>query len=199
MARKKPQVLKKKVVEAPKLPFEIDINQLLLHSRQLFLMGEVNEKRVNPLIAQIMALQLISDDPIVLWINSPGGYLTYGFSLIDTMRLSKVPIYTVIKGQACSMAGLISIAGHKRYMTENSIWMAHDIHSGVIDYGEKIKARAEQMLSEQGKVFEFLKGNTKLDRKDLKKAKYQELWLSPKECLDKGIVDMVFNTERVKQ
>lgn len=183
----------------PKLPFEIDISQLLLHSRQVTLTGRIDEKVVQPVIHQLMAMQLISDDPIVMWINSGGGYLPDGFALIDTMRMSKVPIYTVIKGQACSMAACISVAGHRRLMTENSQWMAHDIQAFVGDYGDKIHARAKVIEGWQKQVFDFWAENTLLTPKDLELARHEELWLNPQQCLEKGIVDQIFKTERVKK
>lgn len=182
-----------------RLPYEIDVYQLLLHSRQLSLVGEVTEKKIEPLIQKLMALQLISDDPIVIWINSPGGSLADGFSLIDTMRMSKVPIYTVIRGWACSMAGLISVSGHKRFMTENSQWMAHDVTAGGYDYADKIVARAKVIEGWQTQAFSYLRENTHLSEADLTKARTQELWLSPAQCLEKGIVDSVFQLERAKK
>lgn len=180
-----------------KLPFEIDVHQLLLHSRQLHVTGIISEKTVQPVINQLMGLQLISDDPIVMWINSGGGSLSDGFALVDAMRMSKVPIFTVIRGWACSMGGIISVAGHKRYMTENSVWMAHDIRAGGYDYGEKIIARVEEIKVWQKQAFEFLANNTGLTPKDLEKARHEELWLHPDQCLEKGVVDHVFKLERV--
>lgn len=200
---------KPKIYQAPaissdklvkKLPGEIDIDQLMLHSRQLHLTGHICPKVVQPIIKQIMALQLISDDPIILWINSQGGYITDGFALIDCIRMSKVPIYTVIRGQACSMAGVISISAHSRLITENSWWMSHDMHCGVIDYGEKMKARVEFYELEQKQVFDFLEANTKLTPAELEKAKNKELWLNPQQCLEKGVVDQVIRyVERKKK
>jgi ATP-dependent Clp protease, protease subunit len=181
------------------LSHDIDIDQLMLHSRQLHLTGMIGSKVVQPLIKQIMALQLISDDPIILWINSGGGYIADGFALIDCVRMSKVPVYTVIRGQACSMAGIIAISGHSRLMTEHSFFMAHDIHCGVIDYGEKMKARVEFYALEQTQAFNFLKENTKLTNEELDKAKNQELWLNPDQCLEKGVVDQIIRFQERKE
>lgn len=188
--------ISKKQTSFKKLQYEIDVNQLLLHSRQLHLTGHVSEKVTQPLIDQIMTLQLISDEPIILWINSPGGYCTDGFALVDTIRMSKVPIYTIVRGQACSMAAVISVSGHYRYITENSWWMAHDVFGGGLDYAEKIKERINYTLELQKQVFEFWTQHTKLTKEELDKARFQELWLNPEQCLAKGIVDKVFKMER---
>jgi ATP-dependent Clp protease protease subunit len=187
---------KRKEQKITKLPFEIDIHQLLLHSRQLSLTGPVTEKTIQPLIDQIMTLQIISDAPISLWINSGGGFLTDGFALIDTMRMSRVPIYTIVRGYAASMAGLISVAGHRRFITENSQWMAHDIAAGGYDYGTKLFARIDEIKLSQKKVFDFLAANTKMTPVDLEKARHEELWLNPQQCLQKGIVDGQITLER---
>ena len=180
------------------LPFEVDVEQLMLHARQLHLYGQIEDKHTQPLIKQIMALQLISDDPIILWINSGGGYISDGFALIDCIRMSKVPVFTVIRGQACSMAGIIALSGHSRLMTEHSWWMAHDIHCGVIDYGEKMKARVDFYELEQKQAFDFIKENTKLTTTDLDKAKNKELWLNPQQCMEKGVVDQVIRFQERK-
>lgn len=183
-----------------KLPFEVDVDQLMLHARQLHLYGHIEDKNIQPIIKQIMSLQLVSDDPIILWINSGGGYISDGFALIDCIRLSKVPVYTVIRGHACSMAGLISVSGHVRIITENSWFMAHDIHCGVIDYGEKMKARVEFYELEQKQAFDFLKNNTELTSTELEYAKNKELWLNPQQCMEKGVVDQVIRfVERKKK
>jgi ATP-dependent Clp protease, protease subunit len=191
---------KQKILKAPaitgsklikSLPGDIDCDQLMLHSRQLHLVGPVCPKIIQPLIKQIMALQLVSDDPIILWINSGGGYINDGFALIDCIRMSKVPIYTVVRGQACSMASLILVSGHTRIITENSWVMMHDAQGGDIDYVEKVKARIDFIALEQKQVFDFLKNNTKLTDEELKYAKDKELWLNPDQCLEKGIVDQV--------
>ena len=190
----KPEVYTPKINDVDEkklLPADIDVDQLMLHSRQLHLTGPVCPKTIQPLIKQIMALALVGDGPIVLWINSGGGYCSDGFSLIDCMRFSKVPIITVARGQACSMAGLILVAGHTRVMTENSWVMMHDVHGGAVDYIEKAKARMDFIVREQKQVFDFLKQNTKLTIKELEYAKNKELWLNPEECLAKGVVDQI--------
>lgn len=200
----KPKLMTAPPINADKpvkeLPGDIDVEQLMLHSRQLHLTGQIAPKVIQPIIKQMMALALVADDPIILWINSGGGYCTDGFALIDTMRLSKVPIITVVKGNACSMAGLISVAGHTRIMTENAWWMAHDVHGGAVDYITKATARMDFIVREQAQVFNFLKTNTKLTKADLAYAQTKELWLNPQECFEKGIVDQVVRfVERKKK
>lgn len=182
---------KKKAVKKSKKKnnSKIDIDQTLLKSRQLFLFEVVNKDSANRLIREMMTLASLNDKPIVLWINSPGGSVSDGFAIIDTMISIPVPVITIINGMAASMAGLISIAGAQRLMTQNSVWMSHDIYGGGYDYGTKLLASAEHIKELQKRIFAFIAEHTKLSSADLEKARNAELWLYFKECGEKGIVD----------
>jgi len=194
MATKKKKTTKKKAIKRKprkKAPKEIDIHQVLLQSRQVFLNGEVNDEKAFEVNARLLALAEVSDEPIALWINSPGGSIYAGWAIIDTMRGLKVPVCTFICGYACSMGGLISIAGHKRVMTSNSIWMAHEMHTGCVDYAGKFQARSEHIAKMDKKIRVWLGDHTKLTSKDIEEAMRGELWLNAKECQRRGIIDMV--------
>ena len=175
---------------------KIDIEQILLQKRQLFVFGEINEKLAYHITRQLVALAQISDEPIAMYINSPGGGVDDGFAIIDCMKGLAPMIITLVVGSACSMAGLISIAGDKRMMTTNSIWMAHDLRAGIIDYASKIEDRAEYYKKEQAKLFKFLRDHTKLSEKEIQKAIHGELWVYPEECLKKGIIDEIAGAGR---
>jgi ATP-dependent Clp protease protease subunit len=170
---------------------EINIEQVLLHSRQVFLTGDICEESSLNIVVQLIALQEINKKPIVLWINSCGGDLASGYSIIATMRMSTAPIITIINGEACSMAGNISLYGHRRYITSESWWMAHDVASCQRESASKLIARTFQLQKEQCNWISLLKEKTKLTAKDLEIAQNQELWLSAIQCKEKGIVDDV--------
>jgi len=165
-------------------------DQILLQSRQVLLNGVINRDLSKDIIEKLIALvKLDKKSPVYMWINSPGGTTADGFAIIDTMKGMSCPIITIITGEAASMAGLISIAGDGRYMTENSVWMAHDIFVGTEDYGTKVRARVHFYDMLQKQLFEFLSKHTKLTTSDLQKAQHEELWLLPEECVIKGVVD----------
>ncbi len=178
---------------------KIDIEQILLRNRQLFLFGVIDEKMAFNITQRMIALSEISNDPILLYINSPGGMVDDGFAIIDCMKGLRVPVITFIIGNACSMAGLVSIAGEKRIISEHSIWMAHDMHAGIIDYATKIEDRAEFYKKEQNKLFNFIRKHTKLSEKEIQKAIHGELWLYPKEAKQKGIVDIIAGEKNEKK
>ena len=170
---------------------EIDVNQILLHSRQVFLFDQIDEQLARDVIKELLALSEISKDPISLWINSRGGFCAEGFAIIDTIKGLKAPIYTFIMGRACSMAGLISVCGDKRVITANSNWMSHEMRAGVSDYVSKALDRTEFWKILQKQIRTILSKHTKLSEKELDQASKGELWLTAEECLKKGIVDYV--------
>jgi len=170
---------------------KIDIEQILLKNRQLFLFGAIDEKMAYNVTQRMIALARISSEPIVLYINSSGGCVDDGFAIIDCMKGVNVPVITFIVGNACSMAGLVAIAGDKRVITEHSVIMFHDMQAGIIDYATKIEDRAEFYKREQKKLFDFIRKYTNLSEKEIQKAIHGELWLYPQECIKKGITDMI--------
>ena len=182
---------KKKKVKA------LDIEQILLRKRQLFLFDSITGKSAKALIRGLVALDSLNNKPIILWINSGGGNVADGFSIIDAMKGISSPVITLIVGEACSMAGVISIAGDKRWMTEHAIWMSHEMAGGIWgDYTSKVLDRAGFLKKEQKKLLEFIKNHTKLTKRELQKAKKGELWLYPEECKLKGIIDIVVKQKK---
>lgn len=176
----------------------IDIESILLDNRNLFLDGEISYELSADVCKSIIALSQLNTDPIKLWINCSGGSIGAGLALIDIIQLVKAPIYTIIKGNAGSMGALVSVAAHRRYMTENSFWMFHDLMafvSGDGEYGDKLITRCSDYYVKLQEFAEFhLKKHTSLTVKDLHKARTKELWFFAKECKTKGIVDSVFKT-----
>jgi len=170
----------------------LEIDDLILKSRQLFLYEKCDEKSMQRLIKEFLILDKMNKKPITLWINSPGGSTSNGLALINIMRTLRSKVITIINTQACSMASQISIAGNKRYMMENGWWMAHDMSGGITgDYSEKVKCRAVFLEKHYQNLEDVYKKYTKLTSKDLDLARRGELWLNAKDCLKKGIVDKI--------
>ena len=190
--KKTPKKISSKYQKAiDELDYEIDVDQLLLHSRDLFLYGEITEKSAYKINKQLLALAKISSDPIAMWINSCGGSCSAGWAIIDTMRGLKCPVLTFVNGSAMSMAGLISIAGHKRVITTNSTWMGHEARTFGGDYITKILDREAHYKVLDKQIQKHLKKYTRLNAKDLDTARKGELWLTATQCKSKGIVDVI--------
>lgn len=180
--------------KGPDYKQKLDIEQILLHNRHLFLSGEINTEKAHEIITKMIALDAYRPKtPIALYINSPGGAVCDGFSIIDCMSGLSSPVFTIINGEAASMAGVISIYGDRRYMCKNSTWMAHDAVGGGYDYVTKIKDRFENIEKLQSKIFKMLRERTKLSEKDIETARHGELYLFADEAKKKGIVDEILN------
>ena len=178
---------KKKVTKKPPSTREkkIDLEQIMLSNRCLFLFDVVTDKVAHDIVKRLIVLDRINHNPILLYINSPGGSISDGFSIIDTMKGIQSPIFTYIIGSAYSMGGIIAIAGDQRIMSQNSLFMVHDGSAGhrakfqdLIDYGKHLEKL-------QSHMFRFLRNHTKLTEAELIKAKGGQLWLNAEErhCL----------------
>lgn len=170
---------------------KIEIDQILYNSRQVFLTDVIDEKNTRNIIKELRALAKINSKPIIMHINSRGGYVQEGLAILDTMRTVKAPIITVITGIAASMAGIISITGIQRLMTVNSVWMAHNCQGGAYDYLEKVYDKVEYLKQLEKQIFTIFRNRTKLTERELVKSRHGELWVFAEEAKKKGIVDLV--------
>ena len=189
---------KKKKVAKRKRVTNIDVNQLLLRNRHLFLMGKVDAELAERLTKEMFALNSISHKPIILSINSPGGSVAAGINIMDTIRSIHSPVVTLISGDACSMAALISVCGDKRMMSTSSRWMIHPMAAAAGDYVSFMKDRMKGIALYEECTVDILKKYTKLTDKEIKQAKHGEIWLTAKECKEKGIVDDIYLREKKK-
>jgi len=195
MPKKKP---KKRPKIDPRLMdlMEIKIDQEMLKHRQIMIFSEINQCIAREVVEKLLVMDHMSNEPIMMWINSGGGSVDDGYAIIDVMHQSRSPIITIIAGSACSMAAMISVAGDLRKMTVNSNWMSHDMSGGVWgDYTTKVIDRVNFLEREQYKGEEHLRKFTNLSDKDIKRARHGELWLYPDKCLQYGIVDEIIGVE----
>jgi ATP-dependent Clp protease protease subunit len=173
----------------PKQEFDVDLT--LLKNRQIFLQEEINDKTAIDINKKLFALDTLNHNPIMLYIDSPGGSCSAGLSIINIMKTIDSPVVTIINSEVCSMGGHISIAGDKRVCYSNSVFMAHDMSTYMEDYSGKIKHRAKFLEKYYDLLEENLRKHTNLTEKELRQARDGELWLFADEMLDKGIVDEI--------
>lgn len=172
------------------LVFDGDLDFFLMQQNQLFLTGALEDDISENLCKKLLTTSLTKKDSnIILWINSPGGIVQNGFAIIDMIKIIGNNLITINFGEAASMAGLISIVGHKRFITENAFWMFHDLAGGAVGSPKTIRDHAKMAETLQKKVVNVLKTHTKLTNKEIQEGLKGELWLDAKQCLAKGIVD----------
>ena len=175
-----------------------DIYSRLLKDRIIFMGEQVNDDVANTIIAQFLFLE--SEDPdrdINLYINSPGGSITAGLAIYDTMQYVKPDIATICTGQASSMAALLLAAGKngKRYALPHSRVMIHQPMGGVQGQATDIDIQAKEIIRVKETINELLVLHTGKTAKKIKNDTERDYFMSGQEALEYGIVDKVI-TER---
>jgi ATP-dependent Clp protease protease subunit len=171
-----------------------DIYSRLLKERIIFLGGPITDQLANSIIAQLLFLS--AKDPqkeIQLYINSPGGSVTAGLAIYDTMQYVKPPISTVCVGMAASMAAVLLAAGTKgkRYALPNSEIMLHQVMGAAEGEAVKIEITAKQILKIKKRINEILAKHTGQPIEKIEKDTDRDFYLSPEEAKEYGIIDEV--------
>ncbi len=172
-----------------------DIYSRLLRDRIIFLGGPIDDDTANLVIAQLLFLE--SEDSskgISLYINSPGGVVTSGLALIDTMNHVKPEVTTVCVGMAASMASVILSAGAKgkRFALPNAEIMIHQPHGGVEGQAADIEITARQILKLREKLNRMLAKNTGQSLEKIEKDVDRDYFMSADEAKKYGIIDSVY-------
>jgi ATP-dependent Clp protease protease subunit len=171
-----------------------DIYSRLLKDRIIFLGSPINDEIANLLIAQLLFLE--SEDPekdINFYINSPGGVVTAGLAVYDTMQYIKPDIATVCIGQASSMGALLLAAGAtgKRYSLPNSRIMIHQPLGGSQGQASDIAIQAKEILRVKDKINQILALHTKQDIEKIQQDTDRDFFMSGEEAKEYGIIDTV--------
>lgn len=178
-----------------------DIYSRLLKDRIIFLSQDVNSASASTIIAQLLFLE--SEDPdkeIFLYINSPGGSITDGMAIIDTMNYIKCPVTTICLGMAASMGALLLACGTKgkRYATPNSEIMIHQPligGGGISGQATEIQIHSDHIIKTREKINQILAERTGQDIETIRKDTDRDNYMSAEEALKYGIIDEII-TER---
>ncbi len=171
-----------------------DIYSRLLKDRIIMLSGEINDAVASTIVAQLLFLE--AEDPdkdIYLYINSPGGVITSGFSIYDTMNYIKPDISTICIGQAASMGAFLLSCGAKgkRYALPNSRIMIHQPLGGAQGQATDIQIQAREILRLKNILNGILAENTGQDVKKIEEDTERDFFMSAKEAAEYGLIDKV--------
>lgn len=173
-----------------------DIYSRLLQDRIVFLGSEVDDGIANVIIAQLLFLDNQSTDKdIKLYINSPGGSVTAGLAIFDTMQYIKADVSTICVGMAASMAAVLLAAGEpgKRFALPNAEIMIHQVMGGMEGQASDIKIRAERILRMKDRLNKILAASTGKDLKTIEKDTDRDNFMVATEALKYGLVDKVID------
>ena len=172
-----------------------DIYSRLLKDRIIIIAGEIDDINSNIVVAELLYLDSINNDDISIYINSPGGSVTAGMAIYDTMNFIKSDVSTICVGMAASMGAFLLSSGSKgkRYALPNSEVMIHQPLGGAQGQATEIKIAAERILKLKDKLNLILSKNTGKDLKEVEKDTERDNFMSASEALKYGIVDKVLN------
>lgn len=174
-----------------------DIYSRLLRERIIFMVGPVEDYMANIIVAQMLFLQAEDEEKeISLYINSPGGSVSAGMAIYDTMKFIKNPIHTLCLGQACSMGAFLLSAGDERRALPNARIMIHQPLGGYQGQATDMEIHMEEMLRIKKTLTEILADNCNKPYEELKRDCERDYFMSAKEAKDYGLIDSVINPKK---
>lgn len=176
-----------------------DIFSRLLKDRIVFIDGEINDAMADLVVAQILFLESENPDKdISIYINSPGGSVTAGLAIYDTMQYVKCGIQTICMGQAASMAAILLAGGSegKRYALPSSRVMIHQPRGGIQGQESDISIMAKEIIRLKKLSIEYLAKHTKKTTETVAKDMERDFFMSAQDALDYGIIDHVMSSRK---
>ncbi|VDG17906.1 ATP-dependent Clp endopeptidase proteolytic subunit ClpP [Lactiplantibacillus mudanjiangensis] len=178
-----------------------DIYSRLLKDRIIMLSGPIEDNMANAIIAQLLFLDAQdSDKDIYLYINSPGGVVTAGLAIYDTMNFIKSDVQTIVMGMAASMASVLASSGTKgkRFALPNSEILIHQPSGGAQGQQTEIEIVAEEILKTRKKINEILASNSDQPVEKLNKDTERDHYLTAQEAKDYGLIDDIMENNSLK-
>ena len=173
----------------------MDIASRLLDDNIILLTGEINDMMAEVVIAQLLYLDSLGkEEPVHIYINSPGGSVTAGLAILDTMRLVKSKIYTSCIGLAASMGAVLLSSGDRRYIVPHAEVMIHQPLGGTRGQASDIEIAAEHIGRTKKILNTILAENCRKPYDDVSRDTERDNWKSAEEALEYGLVDMIISS-----
>lgn len=176
----------------------IDIFSRLLQNRIIFLGDEIIPEVANIIQAQLLYLQALSVDDITIYVNSPGGFISDGLAIYDTMQFIKPDIQTVCTGMAASMASVILCAGTKgkRKILPNAKVLIHQPWGGTMGTAADMTIEVNEINKEKQRIYEILAKHTGKTAEEISLDSQRDFWLNADEALKYGCVDEIVKSNK---
>ena len=173
------------------------INEKLLKERIIFLNQEINSESASNIVSKLLYLDSENNEDIKIYINSPGGEISNGLMIYDTMNIIKSDVQTISIGTSASMAAILLLAGTKgkRKILPNSKVMLHDLSGETKGKFKDLVNDIKEMNKTHNKIFEIIKNNTNFTLEQLEEYLKNDFWLNSEEALKYGIVDKIITNK----
>ena len=170
-----------------------DLYSILLKNRIIFISGEIDDTMSNLVVAQLLYLDSLSHEDISLYINSPGGSVTSGLAIYDTMNFIKSDVSTICYGICASMAALLLSSGKrgKRYILPNADVMIHQVLGRSEGQASDVKIATDRILDLKNRLNSILSKNTNKHIKTIEKDTDRDNYLNANDALEYGLVDKI--------
>jgi len=180
-------------MSAKKSKVQETIDEKLLQERKVFLWGMVDDDSAKHVIDRLLYLDMENNKEIQLYINSPGGYVTSGFAIYDTIMSLKSPVSTICTGLAASMGSILLSVGKKgrRFIQPHARVMIHQPSGGARGQASNIEIQAKEILKTRELGAEILAKNCGQTKEKIMKDFNRDYWMSAEESVAYGIVDDV--------
>jgi ATP-dependent Clp protease protease subunit len=169
---------------------EPDISEKILKTRTILLSGEVNKKLAEKVISQMLLLEAENDEPIKIFIDSPGGDVDAGYAIFDMIRFIKPPVYIIGMGLVASAGALILLAApnERRLALPNSHYLIHQPLSGIRGVATEIEIHAKEIEKTRKKINKLIADETGKDIKQVEKDTDRDFWMNAEEAKTYGLV-----------
>ena len=171
--------------------YAYDLYSRLLQDRIIFLTGEIDDSMANIIISELLYLDNQSHENIYIYINSPGGAITSGMGIYDTMRFIESKVITIGVGMCASMAAFLLSSGDERYALANTEVMIHQPLGGAQGQATDIKIAAERIIKLKEKLNQILAKNTGQPIKKIYEDTERDNFLSAEEAKEYGLIDNI--------
>ncbi len=169
--------------------YAYDLYSRLLQDRIIFLTGEIDDTMSNIIISELLYLDNINHENIYIYINSPGGAITSGMGIYDTMKFIESKVITIGVGMCASMAAFLLSSGDERYVLPNAEVMIHQPLGGAQGQATDIKIAAERIIKLKEKLNKILADNTNQPLEKIYEDTERDNFLSAKEAKKYGLID----------
>lgn len=173
-----------------------------LQQRKLFLSSDVEPYSIEDIVKHIMqfnkedrGIESEKRQPILLYVTSNGGSVDAGFELIDVIKCSKTPVYTINLGYQYSMGFLIGLAGHKRFATKNAKFLMHDGSNFIYNSGAKAQDQMEFQRKVEARIKEYILSESNITSEEYDSKLRVEWYLFADEAKEKGFVDYILGVD----
>ena len=172
-----------------------DNNETLLKTRSILISGEIDKKMAEKVVNQLLMLEAENDEPIKVFIDSPGGDVDSAYAIFDMIRFVKPKVTMIAMGLAASAGALILLAGDKenRFGFPNSHYLIHQPLSGIRGVATEIEIHAKEIEKTRQKINALIAKETGKSLQQVEKDTDRDYWLSAEEALDYGLISKIIS------